>query len=423
MSRSTSSAPSDRSVVVGLTRYAHPLRTTAPVGPAADLDAFAAMTRGANFVGLGEVSHGSKDVFTVKERVLRQLVEREGFSAFAMEINWSAAARLNTYLTTGRGDLRQIMREEFQHAYGLTNTEEYLHLFTWIREHNRAGGRQVRLVGMDFADVNPEQYERVLGWTGEHAPGLLPELQRHYAALRALPGGVATRLETYMGLPLAERKKMADDAGAAYRLLEQHGTTDPWVLQDARVVSQMATSFAFDSDDPAQATAANRHRDRTLAENAVWWQRRTGDHLVVSGHDGHVAYDSAVPAVFPVTMGADLRELVGREYVAVGTTIDSGDYRARTANGESAVFSVAPAAPGSNEYTLDQVPHRDFYIDLRAARSAPGVGAWLDTARPTYVIPGRHPNDPTPPLALGRAFDIVIHLHTVRASVLLPPTK
>ncbi|MFF7127189.1 erythromycin esterase family protein [Streptomyces sp. NPDC008240] len=88
-----------------------------------------------------------------------------------------------------------------------------------------------------------------------------------------------------------------------------------------------------------------------------------------------------------------------------------------------AVFSVGPAAPGSTEYTLDQVRHRDFYVGLRAARRTPGVGAWLDTARPTYVISGRYPNNPTPPLALGRAFDIVVHLHTVRASVPLPPTE
>ncbi|GLX41927.1 hypothetical protein Sros01_79990 [Streptomyces roseochromogenus] len=121
--------------------------------------------------------------------------------------------------------------------------------------------------------------------------------------------------------------------------------------------------------------------------------------------------------------GADLRELVGREYLAVGTSVHSGDYRARTANGQSGVFSVGPAAPGSNEYTLDQVRNRDFYVDQRAARRTPGVGAWLDTARPTYVIPGRYPNNPTPPLALRRAFDIVVHLHTVRASVPLPPTE
>lgn len=408
----------DRAVVAGLDRYAHRLRGTRPGGSSADLEAFGKATRGASVVGVGEVSHGSGDVFALKDRLLRHLVTREGFSAFAMEINWSAAARIDAYVRTGEGDLRQIMRDEFQDAYGLLDTEEYLRLFSWVREHNRTAAQQVRIVGMDFSDVDPEQYDRLLAWAERNTPALVPELRERYAALRALRGGVAERLAAYGALPLAERKRMAEDAGAAYRLLEGAGTRDPRVLQDARVISQMATSYAFDSDDPAQALAANRHRDRTMAENAVWWQRNTGGRIVVSAHDGHITYEAALPHVYPVTMGADLRELIGKEYLAVGTSAYGGAYRARTATGVG-TFTFA-AAPGSNEYVLDQVRHRDFYVDLREARRDPALTGWLDTARPTFMIPGRYPYQTAWPLALGRGYDIVMHLHDVGASVPVP---
>ncbi|MFI8943628.1 erythromycin esterase family protein [Streptomyces syringium] len=411
---------SDHQVVTGLERYAHRLRTAEPGGSGNDLAAFASMTRGANIVGLGEASHGSKELFTVKDRLLRQLVTREGFSAFAMEISWSAAARIDAYVRTGEGDLRQIMREEFQDGYSLLNTEEFRNLFSWVREHNRTSARPVRVLGLDFSDAAPEQYEHILTWAEGHAPALVPELRRRYATLRALPTGVAARMAAYNALPLGERKAIEKDAAAAYRLLSEAGTQDPWVLQEARVISHMATEYTVDWSDPAQAKAASRHRDRTMAETAVWWQRQTGQRLVVSAHNGHAAYESAVPDYYPVTMGADLRELVGREYLAVGTSLNGGDYRARTATGEAGTYSVGPAAPGSNEYTLDKVRHRDFYVDLRAARRDPAVAGWLDTARPTFVIPGRYPNQPTPPLALGRAFDVVVHLHTVGASVPVP---
>ncbi|MCQ8771614.1 erythromycin esterase family protein [Streptomyces telluris] len=412
---------SDRDVVAGLERYAHPLRTAEPGGPAGDLAAFASMTRGASIVGFGEASHGSKEVFTVKDRLFRQLVRREGFSAYAMEISWSAATRLNTYLLTGKGDVRQIMREEFQDGYSLLNTEELAQLFDWMREYNRTGSHKIRVVGMDFSDADPEQYERILTWAEGNEPALAPELRRHYAALRALPTGVAARMAAYNALPLAERKAIAKDAEAAYQLLSKAGKQDPWVLQEARILSHMATEYTVDWSDPAQAKAASRHRDRTMAETAVWWQRQTGERIVVSAHNGHVSYESAVPEYYPVTMGADLRELAGRDYLAVGTSFYGGDYRAKTATGESGTYSVGPAAPGSNEYTLDQVRHRDFYVDLRAAGRNPAVKSWLNTERPTFVVPGRYPNDPTPPLALGRAFDIVVHLHHVQASVAVPP--
>ncbi|MFD7236006.1 erythromycin esterase family protein [Streptomyces syringium] len=414
---------SDHQVVTGLERYAHRLRTAEPGGSGNDLAAFASMTRGANIVGLGEASHGSKELFTVKDRLLRQLVTREGFSAFAMEISWSAAARIDAYVRTGEGDLRQIMREEFQDGYSLLNTEEFRNLFSWVREHNRTSARPVRILGLDFSDAAPEQYEHILTWAEGHEPALVPELRRRYATLRALPTGVAARMAAYNALSLDERKAIEKDAAAAYRLLSEAETQDPWVLQEARVISHMATEYTVDWSDPAQAKAASRHRDRTMAETAVWWQRQTGRRLVVSAHNGHAAYESAVPESYPVTMGADLRELVGREYLAVGTSLNSGEYRAKTATGEAGTYSVGPAAPGSNEYTLDKVRHRDFYVDLRKARRDPAVGSWLDTARPTFVIPGRYPNQPTPPLALGRAFDVVVHLHTVGASVPVPQPK
>ncbi|CAM5316314.1 erythromycin esterase family protein [Streptomyces abikoensis] len=413
----------DRAVVAGLERYAHPLRSTAPGGPSDDLRAFGQLTRGADIVGLGEASHGSKDVFTVKERLFRQLAEREGFSAYAMEISWSAAVRLNTYLGTGRGDVRQIMREEFQDGYGLLNTEELAHLFGWMREHNRGGDRQLRVVGLDYSDADPGQYERILTWAERNEPALLPELRRRYAALRALPTGVATRMAAYNALSAAEKKTMAKDAEAAYQLLAGAGKQDPWVLQEARVLAHMAAEYTVDWSDPAQAKAASRLRDRTMAETAVWWQRQTGERIVVSAHDGHVSYETVMPEAYPVTMGADLRELAGRKYLAVGTTLYGGDYRARTATGGDGTYSVGPAAPGSNEHTLDKVRHRDFYADLRAAGRDPVVGGWLATARPTFVIPGRYPNDPAPRLALGRAFDVVVHLHHVRASVPVAPPK
>ncbi|MFF7726600.1 erythromycin esterase family protein [Streptomyces sp. NPDC008001] len=418
--RTAPAAADDRAVVAGLERYAHPLRSAGPGGPSDDLDAFGAMTRGASVVGIGEASHGSEELFTVKERLFRQLVEREGFSAYAMEISWSAATRLNTYLLTGKGDVRQIMREEFQDGYSLLNTEELAHLFGWMREHNRTSPRQVRVVGMDFSDAGPEQHERILTWAERNEPALAPGLRRHYAALRALPTGVATRMAAYNALPLADRKSIAKDAAAAYRLLAGAAKQDPWVLQEARVIAHMATEYTTDWNDPAQARAASRNRDRIMAETAVWWQRQTGERIVVSAHDGHVSYESVMPEVYPVTMGADLRELAGRDYLAVGTSLYGGDYRARTATGGSGTYNVGPAAPGSNEHTLDQVRYRDFYVDLRKAGRDPVTGGWLNTARPTFVIPGRYPNQPAPPLALGRAFDVVVHLHHVHASVPAP---
>jgi erythromycin esterase len=44
------------------------------------------------------------------------------------------------------------------------------------------------------------------------------------------------------------------------------------------------------------------------------------------------------------------------------------------------------------------------------------AGPWPNTARPTFVVPGSRP-DERQDVALGRTFDIVVHLHRVNASL------
>ncbi|MFD8935290.1 erythromycin esterase family protein [Streptomyces sp. NPDC059578] len=409
----------ERAVVAGIERRAHPLRTAAPGGPRGDLAALPRMVGGVNIVGVGEATHGSKELFQLKHRLFQHLVERSGFRTFSLEVHWSAGARLDAYVRTGEGDLRQIMRDEFQFSFEDWRNEEFLALFTWMRAYNRtaAPDRQVRVMGNDIGDVGREQYARVFAWAAEHRPALLPELRQRYAALLALPHSMGERIQALAGKPLAERRAVDADARAALRLLEQAGAVDPWVLQEARVVQQVTKLYAYDQNDPVEQAEYNRHRDRAMAENTVWWQRQTGDRMLVSAHNAHLGYESPSPTTHPKVQGAFLRELVGREYLAVGTTIHRGEYRAMDGRtGQYGVFSTGRAAPGSNEHTLDQVRHRDYYVDLREAGRDPAVGGWLSGSRPTFVVPGSYPNEPLP-VSLGRTFDVLVHLHRVRASV------
>ncbi|MGW4204431.1 erythromycin esterase family protein, partial [Streptomyces sp. NPDC004726] len=410
----------ERAVVAGIERHAQPLRTTEPDGPSRDLAAFSRMVKGVDIVGVGEATHGSKELFQLKHRLFQHLAKKDGFTTFSLEVHWSAGVRFDTYVRTGQGDLRQIMREEFQYSFEDWRNEEFLRLFTWMREYNRtvAPDRQVRVMGNDIGDVGREQYERIFTWAAEKQPALLPELRQRYAALLALPADMGERMQALIAMPIPERQAIDADARAAYRLLEQAQVKDPWVLQEARVIQQVTTLYAFDMiNDPAQYAESNRHRDRAMAENTVWWQRQTGDRILVSAHNAHLAYETPFAETHPVVQGAFLRELVGRRYLAVGTTIHSGEYRAMDERtGKYGVFSTGLAAPGSNEHTLDKVRHRDYYVDLRKAGRNPAVGGWLDGSRPTFVVPGGYPNEPLP-VSLGRSFDVIVHLNHVRASV------
>jgi len=69
-----------------------------------DLEPLRRLVGDARVVSLGEATHGTREFFQMKHRILRFLVERMGFTAFAIEATWPEANRLDRYLRTGEGD-------------------------------------------------------------------------------------------------------------------------------------------------------------------------------------------------------------------------------------------------------------------------------------------------------------------------------
>ncbi|MFF9340491.1 MULTISPECIES: erythromycin esterase family protein [unclassified Streptomyces] len=413
-----------RSPEGALGRVAHPLRTTEPRGGLADLRPFGRMVGGARVVGLGEATHSSHEFLTVKHRVFRYLVEEKGFRAFALEVPWSTGLRLDAYLLRGEGDLEQIMDEEFQGAYRWWNNAEYRDLLQWMRAYNVGHPKDpVRFVGDDGGFAGAELYDEVNAYAATARPEIAPRLTELYQGLRPATGA-GTYVDDYLSKPVTERKELAERTGRALDLLKQRpGTgTDAdahaWAVQHATAIHQMTTLYAFDWDDPDAIADAMLYRDRLMAENVVWWQRRTGDKIALAAHNSHVALRTYVPGTYPKVQGEVLREQLGSGYLSVGLTFDHGSFNAFGQDGAVRHFTVGPAAPGTAEHTLDRVRHRDFVVDLR---DAPGPArTWLATPHTVKNIGATYPGiADAPQVRLAQSYDAVIHLHRVEAARLL----
>ncbi|MFI8929470.1 erythromycin esterase family protein [Streptomyces sp. NPDC053474] len=405
-------------VVRALDRIAHPLRATEPGGRSTDLRALGAMVGGAEVVGLGEATHGSHEFFTMKERVFRHLVRERGFRAFSLEFSWPAGLRINDFLQTGRGDARQIAEETFPGSPW--DREEFVHLIAWMRDHNRRNPtRTVHFVGNDIGApaVTDEFFARITRYVHRHHPALAPRVDALYTGLRPLDDVFA-----YWKRPLAERRRLAGQARRAPDLISAAGGRDrdahAWAVQNARSLADTTEFLTADPDDPATLPDFQRFRDRVMARNVLWWRERTGHKVLVSAHDDHLGLVASQAALFPKTQGSFLRDALGRNYLPVGMTFDRGSFLSKDTaiGGDWKKFTVGAAAPGTNEHTLDRVHHRDFYADLRAA--PPAAGDWLHTARPTRFIGTEFSEDHLHhDLALGRAYDVLIHLHAVSEAV------
>jgi erythromycin esterase-like protein len=126
--------------------HAVPLKTPEAGNGFDDLGPLRALIGQARIVSLGEATHGSREFFQLKHRMLEFLATEMGFSIFSIEANLPEAYALNDYVLEGKGDPAQLLRG----MYFWTWNTEVLDMIRWMREFNRSGKGRVQFTGFDM---------------------------------------------------------------------------------------------------------------------------------------------------------------------------------------------------------------------------------------------------------------------------------
>jgi len=126
-----------------------------------DLAPLAAMVGDAQIVGLGESTHGTREHFQMKHRLVEYLVEELGFTWFAIEASTPEAHRLDAYVLGGDGDPEELIRGMY---FWTWTTEEVLAMVEWMRAHNARSDHKIHFTGFDMQtpDVALEEVEEFL---------------------------------------------------------------------------------------------------------------------------------------------------------------------------------------------------------------------------------------------------------------------
>ena len=119
-----------------------PLKTVEARHGFDDMEPLRRIIGDARIVSLGEATHGTREFFQLKHRMLEFLATRMGFTIFSIEANMPEAYRLNDYVLNGTGDPAQLLRGMY---FWTWNTEEVLDMIRWMREFNASGKGRVRL--------------------------------------------------------------------------------------------------------------------------------------------------------------------------------------------------------------------------------------------------------------------------------------
>jgi erythromycin esterase len=403
-------------VINWIQQHAAPLTTTDPAAPLTDLAPLRQIVGDAQVVGLGEATHGAHELFGLKHRTVRLLVEELGFRCVALEEDWTKGFQLDEYVVNGTGDPRALLAD----AGPPWRTEEILALITWMRSYNEEHPDDtVRFAGVDIVAVRPLAYEAVTCYVERAAPDRAAELEHHLAAIR--PGG---DVQEHVGWLHRQPDKQAfvEHATSAYDLVRSLPAADgqALALQHAKAIVGFYTYHA------QQNVAA---RDQQMAENLSWWRDRTGAKIAYWAANVHTANGARLAISFPPfppsqghSAGAYLRGRYGHGYVSLGVTCHHGTVNVGWSPPRPHPVPAPP--PQFAESTLDAGGQPSFILDLHTP--APDeVRAWLDSPATLRAIGPSYDPDKDADYymsggSLGEWFDAVIQLREVSPTRLLP---
>lgn len=380
----------------------------------ADLKPLGKMIGKARIVALGEATHGTREFFQLKHRVLEYLVAEHGFDAFVIEANLPECRAINDYVLHGKGDPQQALDGIY---FWTWNTEEVLAMIEWMRAWNAdpKHTKKVRFYGDDMQTATVA-HANVVAFLRRVAPAEADALVAPLAIL-----GTDRTGQAFAAKPAADAQVVLDAVAALTGRFDRERTRwskaagkDAYLdaREDVRVLAQAAALFragnkSFDA------------RDLAMADNVDHILARLGkrSRVVLWAHNAHVANGLAMLK----NQGQHLRERHGKDYFVFGFAFGEGSFQAIDwSKGKGSALA---------EHTLGPPPVWDVSAPFRATgkpivvvdlRTAPrGVVAdWFAAPHPMRETGAVFSSEEgmTSQQTLSKRFDAVIYVDkTTRA--------
>ena len=355
MSRKTSPPPPE-----------HLLDRVTPVGTGDASDRILKLARNAQWVLIGEASHGTHEFYRMRAGLTRRLIAELGFGGVAVEADWPDAYRVNRYVRSESDDTDPIAAlDGFQRfPQWMWRNADVVEFVAWLRERNRSLPRaaQAGFYGMDLYSLHasiravlaylrqtdpaaaeraryrygcfdhfgedPQAYGYAASFDltrscADEAVAQLVELQKAQAQ-RQSPDGAASADELFFA---EQNARLVANAERYYRSMFQQRVSS-WNLRDTHMIETL------------EALAAHHAALQRSPRFVVW------------AHNSHLgdARATEMGAGGELNVGQLMRERHGNGVLNVGFTTYAGTVTAASDwDGPAERKRVRPGLPGSYE--------------------------------------------------------------------------
>jgi erythromycin esterase len=248
----------------------NPERPFEPAAAKALIDVFG----DSRVLGLGEVTHGSSEVYEAKRHLAEFLIAHANFSLLVMEMDMGEAELLNNYVLTGEGDPEKLLLST---SYWIWQTSEFTELLKSMRNYNLRSETNVRIAGIDIpvSDVTLESIRKF----GKHVD----------ANVLIFADSISSRFA-----------RLRVNRGNAGRLISQIDSLDRYVIMHRELLinrtSDRQFSFLRQSIGTLKQSVARlsdkmslHYRDSCMAVNMDWLLRYyPHSRAILWAHNEHI---------------------------------------------------------------------------------------------------------------------------------------
>jgi erythromycin esterase-like protein len=388
----------------------------------------------AQFVLIGEASHGTHEFYRERAEITKLLIEERGFTGVCVEADWPDAYRVNRFVRHlgDDADAVQALGDFKRFPAWMWRNADVVDFVGWLRAHNErrgAGGRRVGFYGLDLYSLHAS-IEAVVTFLDKVDPEAARRARTRYSCFEHFASDAQRYgYATSMGIAESCEDEVVDQLVELRARTSDYASRDGRLAEDEAFYAEQNARLARNAEEYYRSIFRGREsswnlRDRHMAETlealrAHFAEQGDTPRLVVWAHNSHLgdARATRMGEEGELNVGQLARERYGGAVRLVGFTTYTGSVSAARDWDEPVERRwVRPALAGSYELLFHQTGIPRFLLPMRGNEGieslrepklerAIGVIYRPETERPSHYFFARLPDQ----------FDAVIHIDETRA--------
>lgn len=356
-----------------------PLKTVKAGNGFEDLKSMENILKDKKIVSIGEGTHGTKEFFQVKHRMLEFLVEKMGYRLFAMEAGFGDAQVVNDYILNGKGTAKEAVKSL---RYWTWKTEEVAEMVEWMKVYNANPEHKtkIKFYGFDMqsSEINKAKVVSYLKLVDSESLKNYEEVFNKFddKNIDSMDKGKVSSIKDNVKVLVENFGKNKDGYTAKSSKSEYE-----FAQENLNLIYQFL-DLSSQKDSGMDRVIV---RDKHMAENVKWildYEKQFGnDKIMLWAHNGHVTKE--FPTYPP--MGGYLKKIYNNDMYAIALEFYKGSFRARE-SGEMKEFNINSSAYYTFAHNLQSLQEPMFFMDFNNACKDDNIKDWLSKNKLIHEI-------------------------------------